>query len=500
MRQVDHSMSFLNRAIGTVAPATALRRHAAQLQLRAYLSGADTGRHTGDWRKIGVDAEDVWQSDGGKLRERARFLCTANQYAKAALDTLFEMMVGTGIHTQCRIHFTDDVKKNDLANQAVEDQKKRWMEYDCDSAGDGYAKMNWYEMQELVSRSSMRDGEVLVIRRTQRKPTSGVPLAYQIVDASRLSTSAFKSATGGEIADGIEYDGLGRPVAYHIDANSGYQTKTEIIPARFVNHIFRRDWVDQRRGWSWFAPVIPSIYQVSDVIEYALIARKVQSAIALIITQSGMGGGTIPGFGGDTDANTVKKQYIEPGLILREPNGATVHSHVPTPSSDLDQLTALLLRGVAAGLGLSYEYLSGNYSAMNFAGGRIAGLSTKRHAEWGNAWFVRAHERPFHRDWVDYATLANVIPIAPRQADQYAAEFSRPRIEFAVNPQQEVRSALLRMDAGLSSLQQEIENGGGDIGETLTSIQRSIARGDAADLVIHQALRADDFTGGDTDG
>lgn len=92
--------SWLDRAIGIVAPRAALRRVQARDALdllgRGY-DGAAKGRRTEGWRSPGTSADAEIAAAGGLLRDRMRDLVRNNPHAAKAVSVLVNNLIGSGI-------------------------------------------------------------------------------------------------------------------------------------------------------------------------------------------------------------------------------------------------------------------------------------------------------------------------------------------------------------------------------------------------------------------
>lgn len=481
----------------------ALRSRMNYLQSRAYIDAASNSRIYGDRKRTSASAHAVWQADATKVRHSFLYLHDSDPYCRSAMTVMTDNVVGTGIRTQKQVEYrplptgpdagqSDAADLNYRTNNFVEQQKARW----CEQA-DYRGKQHWYEMQAAIFRQLAGEGEALLVERFDADPARLLPLCYEHIDLSRLtSRRPMNVPSGHEVMDGLELDSRGRVVAYHFEVGT-YAYRTERFDASQVHHHFRQDRAEQLRGISWFAPVIPDLYGLREIKEYSIIARKVQAAIALVVTNAPGGGALPPGVNsraisqgsGDT-AHTAEHRSIEPGMIHRVPHGASVHSHAPSPSADLDPLTRMHLRGIGIGLGMSYEFMAGDYSAVNFAGGKLSGQNFKRRAGCMHANFVRGIEAPVDRRWTDVAMSVGVIPRPRAAADPYRASYTHPSWEYDVNPLQSVNAIAGRLALGLTSLQAEISDRGGDFDETMRQIVAEGGAGQRFGLLIHQALMA----------
>jgi len=479
-------MTLLDRAIAVVSPQRAFQRIAHREALRGYLKSGDTGRKTKSWRKNNARADEVFSTDGRLTRERAIYLTENNAQVGGAVTALKDHIVGRGITTNCEIRYNpsadDDnaqaIKDREAANQKVEDAKSRWLERAWHVGG---SRMDPVEAQTLRLGNIIAAGEDIVHKRYLRDTTRSIPLAYEAIDPSQLTGATGTTAAGTRniIEDGIEYDTDYNIVAYHIQRNS-YALRTDRVPAADIIHSFRTDRPGQRRGISWLAPIIPKVYELEDIIEYALVARRVQSAIAVLVhkNQNGIGMGaampmTAPPAGeSSTDTDGNRLSHLQPGMIHDVGTG-NVTPFTPSQATDLDDLVATIIRAIAVGIGVSYEWCSGDYRKANFASARLGENRTWKRVYSILVFFVRRTESPMHRDFIDMGRAWNLFPAIPQRADAYAASFSQPHRDWGVNPLQEVTATITAMNGGLTSLQDECGKRGKDWRNHLKKITES---------------------------
>jgi capsid protein len=152
-------MNFLDRAIGLVAPGTALRRAQARAGLamlaRSY-EGARIGRRTDGWVVAGTSANAEIGTAIARLRERTRDLVRNNPYAAKAVQAVVSNLVGTGIMPRAR---GVDAVVNDQADTL-------WARFAeaCDADG----LTDFSGLQALIVRTLVESGECLVRIRERR--------------------------------------------------------------------------------------------------------------------------------------------------------------------------------------------------------------------------------------------------------------------------------------------------------------------------------------------
>jgi len=486
-------------AVGLYGTAMGMaRRRMAWEASRAYLAAAEKTRLTSGWGRIKTrDPNSITGSDAVAVRQLADWLSLNDGYGRKVVQTIIDETLSGGVTTQCRIAYSKNQTVNEQLNRRVSDLKDRWME-----EADAFGRMHWFEMEELVLRRVVVAGDILLYRRYLKDPGRVLPLAYELIDGARLTTYRTDPRKGNQVNQGVEYSPDGRIVAYHVEDN-GYAAKIQRLPAADVQLPFVLFHPDQLRGISWLAPVIRDLYDLRDLKEYALIARKVQSAIAVIISEDPKGGTPppVPGLNpgsGNSIVNAVgdPMRKIEPGMIQYAGSGK-VTSHIPSPTNDLDPLSSLVARGVGVGLGLSYEWVTGDYTRTTHAGGRLGNQYPRKRITHTHGWFCRRVLKQVHRDFVDMAIAMGEIRVPGAKADPYAARFGRPHWDWGVNPQQEVNASIQAIEAGISTIREEVEARGGEWEDFLRQIKTEIDFGSRLGLTLHQTLRGGPQGGAD---
>lgn len=361
-------MNFLDRFIAWLSPRWGEARARSRLMARHFES-ASAGRRTSGWSRRLTDANQA--ASGATLaylRAQARDLVRNNPWAKRGLRRIVTNTVGWGIRPKA-------TGRN--ATQVMQ-LWKRWGETtECDAAG----RLTFYGLQRLVMRTVVESGEVL-IRRRRRRPDDGlaIPLQLQILEPDYIDTSkdGIKGEEGGEIIQGIEFDMIGRRVAYwlfdqHPGGNSLRTAVSKRVTADGILHVFDQERPGQVRGPSWFASVDMRLHEFDEYEDATLMKQKIAACMAAFVHDP-EGGAVALGEAG-TASSGQPLDTFEPGMILNLPPGKDVTVAQPPAVNDHQSFTATSLRGVAAGLGVTYEDLTGDYSNVNYSSARMARIA-----------------------------------------------------------------------------------------------------------------------------
>jgi lambda family phage portal protein len=373
------ALTWVDRATAPLFPKWTAKRVRARVAMdlvQARYDAAGNSRRTSGWKRPSTDANQAQGGALAHLRFDARDLIRNNAFAESALTTIVDHVCGWGITAS-----TKDKK--------AAETWKAWAETTaCDADG----RQNFYGIQRLVMRTTAQDGECLVRRRWRRPEDKlPIPLQLQVLEADYLDTSkdAVATLSAGWITQGIEYDAIGRRVAYWLfrehpgSAKPGAGSmQSERIPESEVLHVFDVKRPGQARGASWFALIMLRLKDLDDYLDAALIKQKVAACLAIIETDadaSGVGLGVVTtGAAGEQDRDT-----IGPGEIIRRAAGSRIDVVQPPTVNEHAAYVETVLREIAAGLGVAYEDLTGSYVGMPYSAARMSRI---RHWARVHAW------------------------------------------------------------------------------------------------------------------
>lgn len=444
-------MNALDRVIAAVAPRAALKRAQARMALnivRAY-EGASKGRRTDGWRTRSTSANSEIRKALPLLRDRARDLVRNNPYAARGVGVIAANLVGYGVKTAIQA-------PNKKAAKTLQAAWLAWAEStECDADG----MHDLYGLQELVARGIVESGEMLV-RRRWRRASDGltVPMQLQVLEPDFLDTSREGALSNGNvIIQGIEIDKLGRRVAYYLfDEHPGDgwsfsrgSFTSHRVPAADILHVYRMDRAGQLRGVSWFSPVILRLRDFDEYEDAQLVRQKIAACFTAFVYDAEVASEST-GASGDMDLS----ERLEPGAIEFLPPGKTITMNAPPTVQGYSEYTSVSLHAIAAGLGVPYESLTGDYSQVNFTSGRMG--RAEFHAlldVWQWKMFVPRMCGGVFGWFVEAALLAGL------PAQGATAKHIAPR-RTLVDPTREVPSIIKAVRAGLQSMPNAIREMG----------------------------------------
>lgn len=440
--------NVLDRLIGLFNPDAGLRR----LRARELLTRAYEGASQRDgWRprRAGASANTDHAMDAGALRVRARSLVQNVPYIKRALNALVENAIGTGIQPRS------------LARNAKE-VDALFAEWSRVADSDG--RLDFYGLQALAERTMEQDGEVL-IRLRMRRAEDGlpVPLQLQVLEIDWLDSS--KSGTNGAntIVNGIEYDPLGKVAQYWLwDQHPGEQlavgarrASSYPVPASSIVHLFNPERPGQGRGFTRFAAVIPRVRDLHLYEDAELQRKNLETRLGVIAS----GDVASMSLSESQDQAKVRESgelgSLASGSVLQVPAGLNMTVVEPKAAPGYTDYVKAQLHLIAAGIGVTYEMMTGDMTGVNFSSARVALLDFRRSME-QLQWTVLVPKlcEPIWRAFIDAAVLAGKL-----SRRDYAVDWSTPKWDY-VNPQQEVAADLAEVAGGLSSFSEKLRRRG----------------------------------------
>ena len=169
------------------------------------VNASHAARRLATWRAGSGNINAAIRQGGEVLRSRARDLVRNNPYASNAAASFSAHAVGCGIKPSSLV---EDIELKDRI-------QRLWLAWSDEADVDGVT--DFYGLQALAARALFEAGECF-FRLRSRRPSDGltVPLQLQLIAAEQLPLSKCETlANGNEIIFGIEFDRIGRRVAYH---------------------------------------------------------------------------------------------------------------------------------------------------------------------------------------------------------------------------------------------------------------------------------------------
>ena len=432
-----------------------------------YEAAAATRRTTG-WTPVTSDINTLVFRSAETLRSRSRDMVRRNPWAANALDAFIANSIGTGIKPQ-------SLDPDAAVKEAVQALWLRWTD-EADASG----LTDFYGLQAMACRSVMEAGECF-IRLRPRLPKDGlaVPLQLQLLEAEHLPANETRRLENGNyIRAGIEFNRIGQRAAYHLyrehpgDAlNPMASTELVRVPADAVLHLFRPLRPGQLRGQPWLAQVLVKLYELDQYDDAELVRKKTAAMFAGFVTKNApedqmLGEGT-------PDSTGIALAGLEPGTLQVLLPGEDVKFSTPADvGASYESFMRVQLRSIAAGMGITYEQLTGDLTGVNYSSIRAGLLEFRRRCEqFQHQVIVFQMCRPIWRRWIRDAILSGALPkAAGDSAAGNDAKWIPPGLAW-VDPLKDIKAQMMAVRAGFKSRSEVVSEQGYDA----EAIDREIA-------------------------
>lgn len=423
---------------------------------------------------------------GPDVTARARHLIRNNGYAANAIESWAGNVVGAGI------------KPSSLIGDAELKARVQalWLAWTDESDAEGFT--DFYGLQRRAVREVFIAGEVF-FRFRPRRPGDGlaVPLQLQMIPSEMLPLSRTETHPNGiVIRQGIEFDRIGRRVAYHFlrrhpgdVTDPGLVGETVRVPASEIVHVIDPVDAGQLRGVSRFAPAIVKLFLLDQYDDAELDRKKVAAMYALFVTTPA------PGepfdMAEETGPDGERTMDVQPGQVVMLEPGEEIQTAAPADvGGSYEPFQYRTLLQVSAALGVPYAYLSNDMLKANYSNSRLALLEFRRRVEaWQHSVLVFQLCRAVWRRWMDAAVLSGALDIPDydqRRAEYLACSWLPPRWEW-VDPLKDACAEIEQIDAGLKSRTQAIAERGFDAEQVDAEIAADKARERSLGLVFGKA-------------
>jgi lambda family phage portal protein len=321
-----------------------------------------------------------------------------------------------------------------------------------------------------------------------------------MVSPDRLS-NPYQQTDTHRLRGGVEIDDFGAPLGYHIRKahqndyfDAQLSMEWEFYPREtpwgrpIVVHHYEFEDIAQHRGLGVLTPVLNRLRMLmrydSAELQQALIQTifgfflqspydraDVQGALAGSIDDPGEASAyqqLREGFHGGNPLSVggVRISMLAPGETIGTVN--------PTrPNSNFDPFQAVFLRNLAAATGQSAEQISWDYSKTNYSSARAALLESWKTLTRRRENFAVGFANPVYCAWLEEAIDSGRVPLPAGAPDfvEMRAAYARCRwigpARGWVDPVAERQGAVLGLDAGFGTLEDECAEQGRDYEETL---------------------------------
>jgi lambda family phage portal protein len=464
VRTRDEAMpEFAGRSMRSVRNDTAIEGPTSDQRAPAPYEAGSVSRRFSNWRPSTVNPNALLGSLG-TIRDRSRQATRNDPYAKGLLDKLTTNLVGTGITPRSQ------AKDRNLRKQI----DALWLRWTDEADADG--QLDFYGLQAQATRGFLEGGEMFS-RKRPRFPEDGlsVPLQIQLLEPELCPhTHSGTAKNGNKIRAGIEFDGIGRRIAYHV-----HPTRPELddydvgqlkrIPSAQIDHLFDPLRAGQLRGLPIMTAVLVKLYELDKTSDARVLREQMQNMFAAFVTSDASMPGVdqIHPLTGQAISSDEPTLQFEPATIQTLLPGEDVRFSTP-PHADngFADFMRLHLRAACIGAGVPYEVATGDMTGMNDRTVRVVLNEFRRRLQMTQHQVI-VHKwcRPIWNAWIDAVYFSQALPIG----DDYltdptaytAAKWAPARFPY-LHPVQDVEADTKAILAGFTTRSAVVSDYGED--------------------------------------
>jgi lambda family phage portal protein len=405
--------------------------------------------------------DGVMDAARGKVRDWARYLDENHDLAIGILDDMVNKVVGNGLLFEPLVRGRDGAL-DETVNERLRELWTQWRR-----RPDTTGEIPGPEMDRLLCRTWLRDGEVLIqhVEGPRIRHFSAVPYSLELIEPDYLPFELFASEPS--VTHGVEKDGWGRPIAYHLYkehpgnnlwAAIGVAGDTKRVPRDRIEHIKFTRRLRQTRGVSVLHGIVHRLDDIKDYEESERIAARVAAAFTGYVKRSAdmIEESSVTG--------TDRTLEMAPGMIFDNllPGEEIGTIGTDRPNTSLQDFRNAMLRAAAAGTGANYSSISRDYNGTYSAQRQEMVESAPAYGRL-RSYFVEAYARPVYERFVIGAVLAGLVPL-PRGfaiGELFEVDIRGPGMAW-IDPKKEVEADALAVQHGFKSRTQVIRERGGD--------------------------------------
>jgi lambda family phage portal protein len=298
----------------------------------------------------------------------------------------------------------------------------------------------------------------------------------EVDDLDTLSTA--KPARGNTVYSGVEVDGVGRIVAYHLwsKAPDGTQGKLQRLDARRVIYLATLRRPSQVREISRLTPTLQRIKDLNEYLEAVAVKERVAACLAVAVTTQAPASTLGRGLSNTTDATSgYDGQTVTPGMFYYLAPGEDVKSIVPPASGGgARDFVNLHQRIAGAAQGLSYEATTRDMSEVNYSSARQGRLEDQAEYDMLAQFLIEHLLNDVYEEFLFSCVSSGKLPIddySTRREDYTEHTFMPPGLTW-IDPLKEIKADQEAVRVNLDTLANRCARRGLDWREVMAQRKR----------------------------
>lgn len=419
VKKYDYSAGLVNTSAVplTIEPSTEIDLNALSQFVGGSMSSYDGEKFVGGFGETKLFSLDYWT-----LRKRSEQLFTENLYARGLVRRLVTNCINTGLTPEAA---PDEgilgMQPGELGDwtEMVENRFAIWSK--DPELCDWKKEQTFGGIQRTAFREALICGDVLIVLRNNRQ--INIP-SVQLISGSRVMSPPQEPRQGNKIKHGVEFDSMGRVVAYWILQDDGEYKR---LPAYGEKSGKRIAWLifgtekrlDEVRGQPLLSVVLQSLKEIDRYRDSAQRKAVINSILAMFIKKTQDKMGTMPMSAGairkDAEPIVTDGSYMGrtrdmpkfvPGVVMEElqQGEEPVGFHSQGTDVNFPVFEAAVINAIAWANEIPPEILtlafSNNYSASQAAINEFKIYLNRVWMEWGEMFCT-----PIYIEWLISETL-----------------------------------------------------------------------------------------------
>jgi lambda family phage portal protein len=438
---------------------------------------------------------------------RTRDLVRNSGWASGAVTRHLDNIIGSGFRLSSKPDYQALGQTDDWAHEFAGEIEAGWRQFaeDPDNWADATRHNSVNGLFGIAFRTRFVDGDAFAAALwLDSKPGGKYATTIQLIDPDRVC-NPYGAADSPTLRSGIEIDEYGAPVAYNVRlahpadwpmASKAFRWERVARETpwgrRQMLHTFEMERPDQIRGVSPLAPILERLKMLDKYDKVELQAAVLNAIFAAFIESPFDHEMLDAALSSESHClgqyQEMRSEYHKKrGITL---NGVAIPKLFPgerfgmqaaaRPAAQFGSFEEACLRNIAAGVGLSYEQLSQDWSKTNYSSARAALLEVWRGFGRTRARFAEQFATPVFALWLEEAINRGDINLPKGAPDFYEAKAAYCRLKWIgpargwVDPTKEAQAAQMRMDIGISTLEDECSEQGKDWEEVLHQRKREL--------------------------
>lgn len=464
----------------------------------AYNAADPVSQELSSWHPQLKSPDAAYLPERDKITSRINDLVRNDGWASGSVTRFIDSVIGSSLRLSSKPDFRMLGIKPEEAVELSKYFEAEWRSfgYDIDRYCDAARHHTIGGLFALGFRHKFVDGDAIAIAHHLPERGGRYATTIQIINPDRLCNEN-GAPNNDTLRGGVEIDEYGAAVNYYFrNAHVTEQYKAEDFNwtkvARetdwgrpLVIHDYNKEKAGQTRGVGKLTPIVERLKMLTNMDRVELQAAVINATLATYIT-SPFDHAMVQGA---MEANDEELAAYQSGRIdfhkdaQLQLNGARVPILFPgedikgldskRPSTAYADFEAQALRNIAAGIGMSYEQISTDWSKTNYSSARAALLEVWRTFNKEREDFSQSFCTRIYSVFLEELFDRGDVPLPSKAPDFYEAKTAYCRSRWIgpprgwVDPVKEAQAAVIRIERGLSTLEDECAEQGKDFEEVI---------------------------------